>query len=161
MSDFPGIISKRERVRAVVWKIVALAWAGLIFYLSTGTFGGSFTTSLLIEILEFLRISVAPATFGLLHHLMRKSAHVTEYAVFAMLIYGSAEDSRPFDWRPRRALLSVVIAGVYSLTDEFHQRFVPGRGPSLVDCGIDTVGATLGVLLFRVRGWFVGVPDPQ
>ena len=146
-------------MRATVWKAVAIAWAGLIFYLSTGTFGGSLTASLLGQILGFLHVAVSPGTFDTLHHLMRKSAHLTEYAVFAMLLYGSAEDARPFDWRARRALLSIVVAGVYSLTDEFHQRFVPGRGPSLVDCGIDTVGATLGVLLFYVRGWFTGEPN--
>jgi VanZ family protein len=41
----------------------------------------------------------------------------------------------------------VLLAGLYSLTDEFHQRFVPGRGPSIVDCGFDTIGAMLGMLI--------------
>ncbi len=47
-------------------------------------------------------------------------------------------------------LAAVLIAGLYSLTDEFHQTMVPGRGPSLRDCGIDTFGAALGILaLYR------------
>lgn len=53
-------------------------------------------------------------------------------------------------WRLRLATASVLLAGMYSLTDEYHQSLVPGRTPSLVDCGIDTLGATLGMLvLFR------------
>ena len=32
------------------------------------------------------------------------------------------------------------------MTDEIHQIFVPGRGPSVTDVAIDTVGALLGVL---------------
>jgi len=92
-------------------------------------------------------VSVSPATFELLHHLMRKSAHMTEYAIFAMLLYGSRRVSNPFDWRPWRALTCVAIAAAYSLTDEFHQIFVPGRGPSLWDCGLDTLGATLAMLV--------------
>src|SRR5205823_10555831 len=52
-----------------------------------------------------------------------------------------------FDWRPRRALGCVLVAGAYSLADEFHQTFVPGRTPSLADCGIDTTGAALGALV--------------
>ena len=129
-----------------------MAWAGLIFYLSTATFGGSFSASLLGEILRFLHLSVSRQTFDTLHFLIRKTAHLTEYAIFAMLLYGSREDERPFDWRPRRALGCALIAAGYSLTDEFHQLFVPGRGASLADCGIDAMGGSLGVLLFYVRG---------
>ena len=145
-------ISRYARVRAVVWKATAVVWAGLIFDLSTGTFGGSFTGWLLSQILRILHVSVSSATFATLHHLFRKSAHLTEYAIFAMLMYGSRRDEHPFDWRPRRALGCLAIAAAYSLTDEFHQIFVPGRGPSIVDCGIDTVGAGLGLLLFYLRG---------
>jgi len=156
LNDSPTNLSGYARIRAVVWKATAVAWAGLIFYLSTGTFGGSLSASLLNQILRILHVSVAPATFATLHHLFRKSAHLTEYAIFAMLMYGSRRDERPFEWRPRRALVCLAIAAGYSLTDEFHQIFVAGRGPSIVDCGIDTVGAGLGLLLFYVRGLLVG-----
>jgi len=139
----------------VIWKLTSGAWATLIFYLSTGGFGSSFSEWLLAQALALLHVSVAPATFLALHILMRKSAHLTEYAILAMLLYGSQRDDRPFEWRPRRALACVAIAAAYSLTDEFHQSFVPGRGASLVDCGIDTIGATLRVLVFYLRhGWY-------
>jgi VanZ family protein len=140
------------QVHAFLWRATAIAWAGLIFFLSTGGFGGSFTQWLLMQILDILHVHVSQASFATLHHLVRKCAHMTEYAIFAMLIYGSAAEPDPFRWRPRRALYSVLAAAVYSVGDEFHQMFVPGRGPSLWDCGIDTIGAALGVLLFWVRG---------
>jgi len=138
----------------VIWTATTVLWAGLIFYLSTGGFGGSFSEWLLAQVLALLHMSVAPATFAMLHVLMRKSAHLTEYAIFGMLLYGSGREDHPFDWRPRRALVCVAIAAAYSLTDEFHQRFVPGRGPSIVDCGIDTIGAALGVLVYDLRHWW-------
>lgn len=156
MNDSPTNLSRYARIRALVWKATAIAWAGLIFDLSTGTFGGSFTAWLLSQILRFLHVTISPETFAALHHLFRKSAHLTEYAIFAMLMYGSRRDEHPFEWRPRRALVCLAIAAGYSLTDEFHQIFVIGRGPSIVDCGIDTVGAGLGLLLFYVRGLLVG-----
>ncbi|HEV2495783.1 MAG TPA: VanZ family protein [Terriglobia bacterium] len=156
MNNPQSSVSRYVRIRAAVWKTTAVAWAGLIFYLSTGTFGGSLTASLLSQILSFLHANVSPSTFEALHHVFRKSAHLTEYAIFAILMYGSRRDEHPFDWRARRALACLVMASAYSLTDEFHQIFVPGRGPSLVDCGIDTVGAGLGLLLFYVRGWLAG-----
>jgi VanZ family protein len=41
----------------------------------------------------------------------------------------------------------IGIVGLYSLTDEFHQRFVPGRNASLVDCGIDVAGAAIALII--------------
>lgn len=129
-----------------MWAVTA-AWAGQIFFFSTQTFGGLFTAWLLAQILALLHLSVSTSTFLLLHHLLRKGAHVTEYALLSMLLYHSLTQKPGLEWRKRPALMSLTIAAVYSLTDEFHQRFVPGRGPSLFDSGIDTLGACLGLLI--------------
>ena len=135
--------------RVVLW-LVTLAWAAEIFDLSTATFGGVFTTWLLSQILHLLHLTVAFPTFRLLHHLMRKAAHLTVYGIFSMLLYFSLGGSRSREWHWKRALGALLLAGGYSLTDEFHQSFVPGRGPSIVDCGIDTIGATLGMMIVFV-----------
>ncbi len=129
-------------------------WAGLIFYLSTRTYGASFTAWLLEQILEFFHVSLSPAAFATLHHLIRKTAHVTEYAIFGIFLYHSLEGSTTPRWSWRTAVWAVGIAAIYSLTDEFHQEFVPGRGPSLVDCSIDSSGAAVGVLILYIRGRF-------
>jgi VanZ family protein len=139
------------RIHAVIWRTTAVAWACLIFYLSTGTFGGTFTEALLRLILQSLRVTVTPHVFQTVHFLFRKLAHLTEYAIFAMLVYGSGREADPFRWLPERALWSLIIVGIYSATDEFHQSFVPGRGPPVVDSAIDTTGAALGMLLFYFR----------
>jgi VanZ family protein len=138
------------------WGITVL-WAALIFTLSTETYGGSFSALLLRDFLDLIHVTVSVPTFNLLHHLLRKSAHFTEYAIFSMLLYHCLLGSNRTTWRLAPAAWSVIIAGTYSLTDEFHQIFVPGRGASLWDCGIDTVGATAGILL--IYGWtcFIGV----
>jgi VanZ family protein len=122
-----------------------VAWAATIFYLSTGTFGGSLTAWLLRQALDFLEIRVSPPAFQLLHNLLRKLAHLTEYAIYALLLYGSLGGGKDFGWRGRRAAWCVGIASVYSLTDEFHQSFVPERGGSILDSAIDTSGAVLTV----------------
>jgi VanZ family protein len=48
---------------------------------------------------------------------------------------------------PYLSAASGRASGSYSLTDEFHQLFVPGRHASLFDCLIDTMGALMGLLL--------------
>ncbi len=130
-----------------LWRLLTLGWAILIFTLSTETFGGSFTAWLISQILSLLHITVLPSTFSIIHFLLRKLAHITEYSVFSILLYRSVLDDPEFAWRQRTALGAVLAAGLYALTDEFHQYFVPGRTASLIDCGIDTVGAALGMLV--------------
>jgi len=129
---------------------MVLIWASFIFYLSTSGFGPSFTKWLLIQILALLHVSVSPSTFEFLHFCLRKLAHLTEYCIFTLLIYASFLNAEDFEWQPRLALRSVLIAGLYSLTDEYHQSYVASRTPSLIDCGIDTVGASFAALMVFV-----------
>jgi len=69
---------------------------------------------------------------------LRKGAHVTEYAVLGALQY--------------RALgreAAALAAGIaYAATDELHQHFVRGRHASPVDVAIDAVGLALGMLVW-------------
>ena len=126
---------------------MTLVWAGVIFYLSTDTFGSSFSAWLLANILRLLHLHVSSDTFHILHILMRKCAHLTEYAMFSLFLYHAVEGAQPHEWRLRRACLAVLAAALYSLTDEYHQSFEATRTSSILDCGIDTVGATLGMLV--------------
>jgi VanZ family protein len=72
---------------------------------------------------------------------LRKCAHMTEYAILAVLL--------------RRALgrdLPAFLLGVaYAATDEFHQHFVAGRHASPVDVAIDSLGLALGLLAYRLK----------
>jgi len=87
--------------------------------------------------------------------LIRKTAHIVEYAILSILLWCAlrkpvVNDRRP--WRHRDAFLAFGLTAAYSLTDEFHQLFVPSREGSLRDVGFDTGGALIGVLLV----WLVG-----
>jgi VanZ family protein len=133
--------------RVVLIWVVTAAWAGTITFLSTGPYGGSVTGWLLEQFLSLLHIHVAHRTFEIVHFLIRKLAHFTEYAIFGLFLYHSFTFRRPESWNTRSAYSAVVVAGLFSLTDEYHQSFVPGRTASIKDCGIDTFGALLGIVL--------------
>ena len=118
----------------------------IIFLLSTHSFGSDYTQSYLARFLAAVHLQLPLSTLHFLNVGVRKLAHLSEYALFALFLYGPPERSRVL-WKPRRAIFSVVGAALYSLTDEYHQIFVAGRGASLWDCGLDTLGATLAMLL--------------
>jgi len=133
--------------RVVLIWVVTLAWAGNITFLSTASFGGSVTRWLLEQVLSSLHIYLAHPTFEIVHFLIRKLAHCTEYAILSLFLFFSFNPRHPESWHSRSALGAVVIAGLFSLTDEYHQSFVPGRTASIKDCSLDTFGALVGMLL--------------
>ncbi|WP_205698537.1 VanZ family protein [Conexibacter sp. SYSU D00693] len=75
--------------------------------------------------------------------LLRKGAHMTEYALLWLLWL------RALGWRAPVAAAVVAIA--YAATDELHQSTVEGRHGTPVDVLIDAVGVALGWLAFRLR----------
>ena len=123
--------------RISAWWFLALAWAVNMFWMSTESFGVEQTRPLLARLLDLLHIHLSAAAFGVLHTATRKLAHGVEYAVLALFLY------RCFQSRAR----CLLVCAAYSLTDELHQVFVRGRGPSLFDCAIDMAGAAIGLLV--------------
>jgi VanZ family protein len=139
-------------LQAILWWVPVVIWAAVIFYMSTRTFGAGFSNRLLSHILDFLHLQVSHHAFHLLATGFRKLGHFTEYAIFAIFLYHALGDDHRSAWNPRKALACILLGGLYSLTDEFHQRFVPGRGSSIVDSGFDTIGATLGMVIVYFAG---------
>ena len=80
--------------------------------------------------------------------MIKKSAHVFEYGIFATLLYRALKESG-FSKR-KAAFWAILTAVLYGLTDEFHQSFTPGREPHLRDVAIDSLGAMTAVyFIFR------------
>ena len=95
------------------------------------------------------RVRVSFSTIYALNLIVRKLAHVIEYCILTLLLYRSLAGEQSLRWRLHLAFLSAGIASLYALSDEFHQLFVPGRGASLLDCGIDLAGAVFAMLVLH------------
>jgi VanZ family protein len=110
------------RSRALSLWLPVFAWAALIFALSS--------------------IPSLSSGLGEWDYVLRKCAHVTEYAVLGALLLRALG----------RELPAFAAAVAYAATDEFHQHFVRGRHASPIDVAIDAVGVTIGVLAWtRLR----------
>ena len=133
--------------RVLLTWVVTLAWVGNISLLSTGAYSASVTGTLLAELLRALHMHLSPHAFATLHFLIRNAAHCTEYAIFSLLLFHSFDPRYPPYWSTRSALAAFAAAGFFSLMDEYHQSFVPGRTASLRDCAIDTIAALAALLL--------------
>jgi VanZ family protein len=127
-----------------------VAWAVLIF-IGSGNVLSAEHTSILLPIVKWLFPSANPQFLSVVHFLIRKAGHLTEYAILATL------GARAFRHSPHQVLrrnwfwLSLLLAIAYALSDEFHQSFVPARTASIYDCMIDTSGAFIALLVVRVN----------
>lgn len=75
--------------------------------------------------------------------LLRKVAHCAEFACLGMCLrwlFGMLL-KKPASWFTMPFFAGVLVA----FLDEGIQMLVPGRGPGLVDVGIDTTGLVLGI----------------
>jgi len=111
--------------------------------MSTGTFSAQ-NTSLIIEpILHFLMPSSSPEKVPMIHGVIRKLGHVTEYFILGILLFrafrGGSKELRNLRW----AFSSFLVVVLYAASDEFHQSFVSTRVASLFDVGSDTLGGIL------------------
>jgi VanZ family protein len=110
------------RSRALTLWLPVVAWAAVIF--------------------AFSAVPSLSTGLGTWDTVLRKGAHITEYAILGALLYRAL----------RREQVALAAGIAYAATDEFHQHFVRGRHGSPVDVAIDAVGVTLGMLVWlRLR----------
>ncbi len=101
-----------------LWLPVAL-WAGAIFVFSA--------------------IPSLGTGLGTWDLVLRKLAHMAEYAVLAALLWRALDSLGP----------AFGLAVAYAVTDELHQHFVRGRHAAARDVAIDAAGAAVGLALVR------------
>lgn len=138
------------------WLPVVLGM-GLIFGASTDLLSSGRTSRLIGPVLRWFHPGLTDRTIKQVQLAVRKGAHVTEYAILALLLYRAVRRTRnlpPERWCVRCAGWALGVALLYAFSDEWHQSFVPSRDGTLHDVLIDGAGASLGLLLlYRWHLW--------
>ncbi len=142
----------------------ALAIMYLIFSFSsqTGEVSGNLSYKVSYKIVEAAEIVDQAVDLGIepgnteyyvekIHPYVRKAAHMTEYFCLAVAV------AFPFYVYGLRGFPLLLLAGIicvgFAGLDEYHQSFVEGRGPSLRDVGIDSIGVFFGIMVVRLFCW--------
>lgn len=124
-------------VLAVFFWLLAAACAGCIFWLSSKD--GNQSQNMSDSVRRYLMKLFGPL---LNSFIVRKFAHFFEYAALGFLIGCALFLSR----RRFSPITAVICSALYSVSDEIHQYFVPGRACRIFDVGVDTLGALTGTL---------------
>ncbi len=121
----------REQSRHALWGVLAVLYAAFIFVLSD-TPGDTLSAVGIPGWL--LNLAHAPLYAGL-----------TSLVLLALAGRMSAVRNSPWP-----SLWTFGAVATYALTDEFHQRFVPGRSAALGDLALDIMGTIIALALLRL-----------
>ena len=128
-----------------------LIWVCVIFLGSTDVLSAEHTSRFMVPFLLWLKPEMSPEKILFILIIMRKSAHVSEYAILALLLWRALR-SNPTLRTTRPMLLGAVLVAcsVFAASDEFHQSFVKSRTPSVRDVALDVAGAVFALLIVAI-----------
>ena len=139
--------------RRILHWLPAIVWMACIFSASTGAMSAAHTSLFVEPFLRWLIPGISQQKLDSLHFLIRKGAHLSEYALLAIFLRHALRRTpvlfggRGY-WKPMGVAL--ILAALYAALDEIHQAFVPSRIGSVVDVLIDTGGAICGLVALYV-----------
>lgn len=127
----------------------------LIFSASGDQMSGQRTSRFIGPFLRWFKPDISPAAISRVQGVVRKTAHVVEYAILAVLLWRALRKPQKGQWGPwshRVGLMAFALATLYAITDEFHQSFVPSRQGQFTDVLLDSFGAALGLFALWLLG---------
>ncbi len=141
----PVVVSFSVRRFLKYW-LPVMGWMVFIFVGSTDLLSAEHTSRFIGPFLRWFAPDISDAAVGSVQLVVRKCAHLTEYAILATLLVRAFRQSHARFGRI--AIFSFLIAAVFAALDEFHQSFVASRTGSPWDVLIDCAGALAGVLIY-------------
>ena len=125
-----------------------LVWLGVIFLGSSDLMSAEHTSRFIVPFLRWLKPEISLETLALIQFVVRKYAHLSEYAILALLLFRAVYRGIDLKWSMSILCVNVWIAcGLVAAADEFHQSFVESRTASPWDVMIDGGGAIFGLLV--------------
>ncbi|MBS4193031.1 VanZ family protein [Bacillus sp. FJAT-49705] len=129
-----------------IWLTAALLYCAAIFITTASPSSTGGNTLMLLQ--DFFHLSKSQAEVANL--VFRKFVHLSAFGVLALLLYNCFEK--------RRFLYAWLCTTIYAATDEIHQAFLPDRTGTIIDVGIDSIGALLALLILKILlSWYSGI----
>jgi VanZ family protein len=127
-------------------------WMAVVLAMSSTQMSAENTGSILRPLLNWLLPGLRPPHLDVIHAVVRKTAHVTEYGILAALWRRAFVRGQVV--RPALAgALAWGVAVICAIVDETHQSFLPSRTGTVSDVMLDSAGALAAILLIQVSQW--------
>lgn len=141
------------KTKRIIYTTLLLIWMLVIFLFSNQNADNSQSTSdrvanFIIDVVEVITnkdISdddrnsfIEDSSF-----IIRKTAHFTIYFILGILTYLTLASYQISN----KIIFSIIFCLLYACSDEIHQMFSDGRTFKLLDILIDSIGASIGILI--------------
>ncbi len=146
----PGFWKRHPKATFWTIAVLILVWIAAIFAGSTKLLSPDNTREMLYPWIERI---FGPNHLDPIHKTIRKSGHVVEYAILALLVSWLCFHA---PWPAMRRwwfVVSLAAVVVYASSDEFHQKFVKTRTASIGDVAIDTASGAAALALLAAWRW--------
>ena len=130
-------------MKKIIKFILLICWMIFIYYMSSLNSDVSSNQSGLI--VNYISRIFSINNIDLITYIVRKSAHIFEYFVLYALFYINIKELKLNNYE----IICIILAIVYSLTDELHQLFVSGRACQPQDIIIDLIGILIGYIFCK------------
>jgi VanZ family protein len=125
-----------------------LIWFGAMFIGSTNLMSSEHTSRYIIPSLVWLNPETSQKTMWTIIIVVRKNAHIIEYAILAFLLWRFLRSFPPLRGKTKMCFAAVLLGcAMFAASDEFHQTFVRSRTPSVRDVCLDIAGVLIGLLI--------------
>jgi len=129
---------------------IALLWLMLVLILGSTDFAAQETGRFILPVLKLMMPGTPVAQLQAIHLVLRKLAHIAEYAVLALLWFKALHHVAGRTLRTA-AWVALSVCLVCAFVDEAHQSMIPARQGSARDFLIDAFGATAMLMVARGR----------
>ncbi len=149
-----------DRRRVVAWSLVAF-WAAVVWTLGTDNLSAAQTSRFLRPLIEFFYPDLSVQQLYRILVAVRKTAHVAEYALLAILTLRALLLGR----RPSATICAALAFGFvvsFATADESRQAFSQARLGSVWDVALDSAGGAFAIgILLLLRRQMRDAPAPS
>lgn len=136
-----------NKKKLIKW-IILFSWLLVIFMFSHEQNSGSVTKEIISTTIS---IKEEPKTEPLLdgiNFIVRKSAHITEFIILTLILFSLTSEYTKNE--KKIIIISVIVCILFAAGDELHQYFVPGRSALVTDVLIDSIGALIALIIYKL-----------
>jgi VanZ family protein len=149
--NLPSELPEQRKQHSRFWRYAPLlAWMFVIILGSTGELSSANTSRIIRPLLLWLFPDISEAKIQLAHFWVRKTAHFTEYAIFALLAARAFASSSRAWLRRGFFYITLLLVSLLAFSDEFHQSFVSTRTGTIYDSFIDITGGLTALILYTL-----------
>ena len=145
--------------KKIIFIILIICWLGFIFYFSSmDTYKSNGDSKEVVSVVVDKAIDISNSSISdnkkediinVLNLPIRKLAHFSLYFILSILVMSFLVSSNKFNLR-NIILISIIFCFIYACSDEYHQTFINGRTGQFSDVIIDTIGASVGSIIYSI-----------